>query len=112
MSLFTLSEITSCLLSSRNAEASRGAFLHSCKKCLCFSQRLGGLCLFFLVTVQEVTTWGVVAKCQTGTAGITSFNLEEPVRRRLPPHFTDAAETEPAKPEPLPEGTWLESELS
>ena len=50
--------------------------------------------------------------CQTGTAGITSFNLEEPVRRRLPPHFTDAAETEPAKPEPLPEGTWLESELS
>ena len=34
-----------------------------------FSQRLGGLCLFFLVTIREVTTWGVVAMCQTGTAG-------------------------------------------
>lgn len=77
-----------------------------------FSQRLGGLCLFFLITIREVTTWGVVAMCRTGTAGITSFNLKEPVRKRLSPHFTDAAEKGPAKPEPLPEGAWLESELS
>lgn len=77
-----------------------------------FSQRLGGLCLFFLVTIREVTTWGVVAMCQTGTAGIAAFNLKEPVRKRLSPHFTDASEKEPAEPAPLPEGIWLERELS
>lgn len=79
-----------------------------------FSQRLGGLCLFFLVIIREVATWGVVAMCQTAspdTAGITSFNLKEPVRKRLSPHFTDAGK-ERAKTERLPEGTRLENKLS
>ena len=52
--------------------------------------------------------------CQTASpdaAGITSFNLKEPVRKRLSPHFTDAGK-ERAKTERLPEGTRLENKLS
>lgn len=63
-----------------NAEAPEEAFFCASRKHFWLFPETGQPLPLLLVIIREVTTWGVIAMCQTDTTGIISCNLKEPER--------------------------------